>query len=98
MTKTPITILLENYVLDTIGMLGSASAASASSSVRHVLGGDEDWKATLRQRVPVPANFDRELREKWAAYTLASFRAGTNVDADTFAEDLVATHFPHLQR
>jgi hypothetical protein len=79
-------------------MMGSASAASASSSVRHVLGGDEDWKATLRQRVPVPSSFDRELKEKWTAYTLASFRLGANLDADSFAEDLVARHFPHLQR
>jgi hypothetical protein len=65
-TGRPLLIVLENYVLDCIGALQPEKETLARSVVQRVWGGGDDWKATVRAQLHLPANLDESLRGMWA--------------------------------
>ena len=92
----PIDILVQNYVLDCIGLLSALSGNSSRVAVQNVLGGGADWKSTLRQAVGFDETLDTVIRERWRIITLETFRQNRKLEPDLFAEAFIAEHLGSL--
>src|SRR5579863_63690 len=62
----PLLILLENYVLSSIGSLPPEKEQLAASATQRVFGGGTDWRSTLRATLHLGDSLDESLREMWA--------------------------------
>jgi len=61
----PLLILLENYVLSCIGCLPPERVPTLINIVRHVYGGGDDWKVTLRSTLHLGDILDDNLKQMW---------------------------------
>ncbi|HUO08799.1 MAG TPA: hypothetical protein VM008_10900 [Phycisphaerae bacterium] len=64
--KNPMLVVLENYVLDALGLLEAEKAAKLNEMICRTFGG-KDWKQTVRQQFALPADTDATLRQLWKA-------------------------------
>lgn len=62
----PLLRLLDCYVLALIGHLDPGMEAQVAAIVGRNLGGDHDWKTTVRRAAGLPADMDRRIVELWA--------------------------------
>jgi hypothetical protein len=61
----PLLRLLDCYVLALTGSLDPNMEAKVAKIVRNTMGGDADWKTTLRRRVGLPEDMDERILTGW---------------------------------
>ena len=57
-------VVLENYVLDALGLLEPDKAAKLNDMICRTFGG-KDWKATVREQFALPTDADQSLKNLW---------------------------------
>lgn len=92
----PLLILLENYVLATIGHLTAEKDTLNASITRRIFGGGEDWRATLRIALSLPASMDAELQTFWASYQENARHTTSPAVPEAFARHVVDENFAPL--
>ncbi|MGV3659698.1 MAG: hypothetical protein ACO1TE_05930 [Prosthecobacter sp.] len=92
----PLLILLENYVLSTIGCLAAEKEQLNASITKRIFGGGDDWRATLRGTLRLEASIDDDLRQMWGAYQQNARTAGRTPVPEDFARRVADENFAHL--
>ena len=92
----PLLIVLENYVLDSIGELAPDKQALARSVVQRVWGGGEDWKATVRGQLQLESSMDEALRGMWSRNQELAKQHNHQLHPTQFAKMVVDQNFAHL--
>jgi len=62
--KNPMLVVLENYVLDALGLLEPEKSAKLNDMICRTFGG-KDWKATVREQFALPKDTDQSLKNLW---------------------------------
>jgi hypothetical protein len=94
--EKPLLILLENYVLDCIGVLTPDKQASIAQIVERVYGPGPDWKRTLRATLHLDDSLDESLRELWVKNQQIASDAGQSLQPVDFARMIVDENFSKL--
>ena len=65
--KNPMLVVLENYVLDALGLLEPQKAARLNEMICRTFGGGggKDWKAIVREQFALPKDTDQSLKKLW---------------------------------
>ncbi len=92
----PLLILLENYILRTIGCLAPEKEQINASITQRIFGGGEDWQATLRGTLRLEASVDDDLRRMWVEAQQAAQTAGGTAVPEDFARRVADENFAHL--
>lgn len=88
----PLLILLENYVLDCIG-LPKDKLPTITAMIQRVYGGGDDWKATLRSTLHLDDSLDENLRQMWVRNQDLSRQANQTLVPEDFARMVVDQNF-----
>jgi hypothetical protein len=62
--QNPMLVLIENYILDAIGMLEPEKAAKLQEIVCRTFGG-KDWRKTIREQFGLPGDSATSLKALW---------------------------------
>jgi hypothetical protein len=62
--KNPMLVLVENYILDTLGKLEAPKVAKLNEIVCRTFGG-KDWRAAIRHQFHLPPEADENLLALW---------------------------------
>jgi len=62
--KNPMLVLVENYILDTLGTLEPAKVAKLNEIVCRTFGG-KDWRSAIRHQFHLPPDADDSLKALW---------------------------------
>jgi hypothetical protein len=89
----PLLLILEQYVLSTLGELTPDKEAVVRQVVQRLFGGGDDWQATLRERLQLAASMDDELRSMWANNTATAREHGVSLLPVQFAKMVVDENF-----
>lgn len=92
----PLLILLENYILSTIGHLTPEKEAINASITQRIFGGGEDWRGTLRGTLRLEATVDEDLCRMWGEQQAAARDAGAAAVPEDFARRVADENFAHL--
>jgi len=92
----PLLVILENYVLDTIGCLSADKQQGIRSVVQKAFGGGADWKATVRQRLHLAATIDSSFIGMWNRNQEIAEQAGQTLHPIQFAKMVVDKNFAAL--
>jgi hypothetical protein len=93
--NNPMLIVLENYVLDAIGMLEPEKEKLLNDMIRRTFGGD-DWKQTLRTQFDLPPETDDNLRRLWKQRQEEADLAQQDLAPEQFARETVDELFTGL--
>ncbi len=85
--RNPMLILVENYILDALGLLDADKAAHLNDIVNRTFGGT-DWRATLRHHLALPPDTAATLQTLWKQ---------RQAEADLKQEDLAPEDFARQQ-
>ena len=91
----PLLVILENYVLDTIGVLPPERQEGMQRLVEKVWPGP-DWRKTVRETLHLPAHLDGAIRELWQKNQGAAHKAAEELTPVQFAKMFVDENFTHL--
>ena len=91
--KKPIVILLENYVLDRIGLLTQADELTTRVIMEKAFGERGDWRARLRTELGIGEELDAQLRAMWKQAHGVATQKGSSLSAREFAEMVVEQNF-----
>ena len=86
-------ILLENYVLDSIGVLPTDKQNGIRQIVQRVYGGDHNWQQTLRTVLGLEDGIDDGIRQLWVKDQEIASQAGTTLAPEEFARMVVDANF-----
>jgi hypothetical protein len=92
----PLLIILENYILDCIGALEPETQQRVQASVRHVFGGDSDWKRTVRSVLHLEESFDAQIEQMWQRNQQIAAANKVTLHPVQFAKMLCDQNFTHL--
>jgi hypothetical protein len=92
----PLLILLENYILSSIGSLAPDKEKSAVSITQCVFGGGADWRSTLRATLHLGDSLDGSLRQMWATNQEIAKKADVSLSPEDFARMVADQNFAHL--
>jgi hypothetical protein len=92
----PLLIILENYVLDSIGALTIDRQDGLRLIVEKVFGGGQDWKKTVRDRLDLPDSIDATFLQIWARNQEIAKKAGEELHPVKFAKMIVDSNFASL--
>src|SRR5438105_4105200 len=85
----PLLLVLENYVLDCIGVLPSDKVTTITQIVQRVFGGGDDWKATVRATLHLEDSVDNNLRQLWERNQQMARDANKVLSPEDFARIIV---------
>jgi len=91
--KKPVVILLENYVLDRIGLLGQTDELTQKVIMEKAFGEKGDWRARLRDELGLTADLDEQLKAMWKQAQGLATQKGTSLGPRQFAEMVVEENF-----
>lgn len=91
--KKPVVILLENYVLDRLGLLGMADELTTKVIMEKAFGERGDWRARLREELGLTAALDAQLKAMWKQAHGVATQKGTSLSPREFAEMVVEENF-----
>lgn len=91
--KKPVVILLENYVLDRIGLLGQPDELTQKVIMEKAFGERGDWRARLREELGLSPDLDAQLRAMWKQAQGLAAQEGKSLSAREFAEIVVEENF-----
>lgn len=92
----PLLILLENYVLDSIGALTPERSGEVGKVVQQTFGGGPDWRETLRRRFWLDDSLDDSIRTLWERNQEVAHVRGEAIRPIQFAKMMVDTNFAYL--
>ena len=92
----PLILVLDNYVLATLGQLSEDQEAGTADLVRQVFGGGPDWRSTVRATLGLGPGFDDEIRSLFERNRAVAKRLGDELHAVHFAKKVVDESFRHL--
>jgi hypothetical protein len=95
--KNPMLAVLENYVLDTLGLLPADKSQQLATILNRTFGGT-DWKKTLREQFDMPPDTDDTLKLLWKQKQeeADAQQIDTPLDAEAFAREVVDEMFKGL--
>jgi hypothetical protein len=85
-SQNPMLVLVENYILDTLGKLEPEKAAKLGALVCRTFGGKQ-WRQTLREQFQLPGDTDETLRALWKQRQEEAEANQTDLDAEDFARE-----------
>jgi len=92
--RSPAAVLLESYVLDTIGALSDERAKQASRVVQRVFDREPgNWRAGLREEFGLAPGTDDQLRAMWLQARAVASRQQSDITPDQFAAMVVEENF-----
>ena len=91
----PHFVLLENYILDTIGQLPAANAARLAEVISRNFGGT-DWKKTLRAQLDLPPDTDENLKLLWSQAQQEAEMKQETLSPEDFARQTVDDLFSDI--
>ena len=89
----PLLVILDNYVLDCIGELPAEGQEAFREVVQKALGGDDDWKETVRRQLELGDQLDDHLKEMWVQNQEIFRKAGKTLSPEQFARMVVDKNF-----
>lgn len=92
----PLLILLENYVLATLGALAPDKEQLVTSITQRIFGGGADWRETLRTTLHLGESLDDSLRQMWADQQQQAQQGGVTLAPEEFARRFADQNFAHL--
>jgi hypothetical protein len=92
----PLLMLLENYILACIGALPEGGDVKLTKIVQKSLGGGDDWKQTVRERLEFNDAIDGRIREMWSRNQAIAAQRGQPLHPVQFAKLMADTNFSHL--
>jgi hypothetical protein len=93
--KNPMFIVLENYVLDSIGELEPEKYAKLNEILTKTFGGT-DWKKTIRETYDLPPETDANLQQLWKQRQAEADLKQETLTPDVFARQVVDEMFSNL--
>jgi hypothetical protein len=95
--QNPMLAVLENYVLDTLGLLPAEKSQALATILSRTFGGN-DWKKTVRDQFQLPPDTDDTLRLLWKQKIEEAdvTQAESSPDPEAFARDAVDEMFKGL--
>ena len=91
--ENPVLVLLENYILDTIGELPEQRQVAMTHVVQRVLGGGDDWKETVRLTLSLPPKIDENIVNLWNKNRRIARRRRETLGPAEFAKWLTKENF-----
>src|SRR4051812_3361460 len=64
----PLLLILDNYILDCLGLLPPDKNANLAVMVKKAFGGGDDWKKTVRDTIKVHDSIDDSIRTRWSHF------------------------------
>ena len=92
----PLLIVLENYVLSTIGPLSPAQETESLAILKQLYGSSSDWRTILRTRFQIADSMAETLRQMWAVDQERAQQEGRILALADFARMVVDQNFAHL--
>ncbi|HVX86679.1 MAG TPA: hypothetical protein VH253_17990 [Phycisphaerae bacterium] len=83
----PMLAVVENFILDALGLLPPDKAALLNDIVCRTFGGN-DWRAAIRRQFDLPDDTDDTLRRLWKQRTEQADAEQTELTPETFARQL----------
>jgi hypothetical protein len=93
--QNPMFVILENYVLDSIGKLEPDKYARLNEVISRNLGGT-DWKKTIREQYDLPPDTDANLKQLWQEAIAEADAKQESLTPEDFARDVVDEMFADL--
>src|ERR1035437_547526 len=93
--KNPMLIVLENYVLHTIGKLEAEKIKTLNDMICRTFGGT-DWKQVIREQFDLPKETDENLRQMWKQAQEEADAAQEDISPEGFAQQVVDELFSDL--
>ncbi len=95
--QNPMLAILENYVLDTLGLLPAEKSRQLALILNRTFGGT-DWKKTLRDQFNMPPDTDDTLRLMWKQKQeeADALQTDNELAPEHFARDVVDEMFKGL--
>jgi hypothetical protein len=92
----PLLIILENYILDSIGELPPEKQQGMQTIVQRVYGGGANWKETIRLTLQLGADIENNFRQLWTRNQEIAKINGIVLQPVQFARMIADTNFAHL--
>jgi hypothetical protein len=89
----PLILILDNYILDSIGELPSDKKALITSIVQKVFGGGADWKKTVRDVLQLSETIEDNIRSLWAENKKIAAQNNAELHPVQFAKMIVDDNF-----
>ena len=93
--KNPMFVVLENYVLDALGLLAPEKSAKLNEMISRTFGG-KDWKQTIRAQFDLPRETDENLRALWKGRQEEADVKQEETSPEDFAREVVDEMFADL--
>jgi lysophospholipase L1-like esterase len=93
--NNPLLVILENYVLHSIGHFPEDKTAAMAEVITTTFGGT-DWTQTLRKEFDLPDNTDQTLTQMWQQRQEEAQETQTEITPEQFAQEAVDTLFADL--
>lgn len=89
----PIFVLIENFVLYSIGHLPSDQAERVGEVVQRVFGGTDSWTDTLKRVLDLEPSIEETFRSLWERNKVIASQAGVELHPVQFAKMIVDSNF-----
>ena len=93
--ERPLLLVLENYILDCIGELEDEKQGGMITLIQKIFGGEDDWKATVRQVLEFDDELDGALREMWEKNQQLARNESFSLHPVQFAKMCADENFSH---
>jgi transposase len=93
--SNPLLVILENYVLHTIGHFPEDKTAAMAEVITTTFGGT-DWKRTIRKEFDLPEETDATLKRMWKQRQEEAGETQTELTPEQFAQEAVDALFADL--
>lgn len=98
--EKPIMLIVESYILDTLGHLGKKQRQHTQSIVHKALGQDSPknhtWREILKGTLGLSSEFDDEIRSLWEKNKAIAAEEGLELTPEFFAQMIADDNFSHL--
>lgn len=91
--KKPIVMLLENYVLDRIGLLGQTDELTTRVIMEKAFQEKGDWRKRLVDELGLTPELDGQLKAMWKQAQGLTTQKGASLSPREFAEMVVEENF-----
>ncbi len=91
--KKPVVLLLENYILDRIGMLPQADELTTAVIVEKAFAEKQNWRERLRVEFGFTEAVDSQLKGMWKQAQSIAATEGASLSAREFAQMVVEENF-----